>query len=114
MCCSSAASISSTVLNVVHAAKYSNVICFTSVFHYTFYRLNVLLFIRLDGKPIILFTFKRKYFIMSSRNQIKGRQFTLEKRVKLKEVLEERNMTQSKLVKIIELRQASVSELVHN
>lgn len=51
---------------------------------------------------------------MSSWNQIKGRQFTLEKRVKLKEVLEERNMIQSKLVKIIELRQVGVSELVHN
>ena len=35
-------------------------------------------------------------------------------RVKLKEVLEERNMTQGELVKLTGLRQAVVSELVHN
>ncbi|TKI53593.1 helix-turn-helix transcriptional regulator [Lysinibacillus mangiferihumi] len=35
-------------------------------------------------------------------------------RVKLKEVLEERNMTQGELVKMTGLRQAVVSELVNN
>ena len=38
----------------------------------------------------------------------------MEMRVKLKEVLEERNMTQGELVKMTGLRQAVVSELVHN
>lgn len=38
----------------------------------------------------------------------------LDMRVKLKEILEERSMTQGELVKMTGLRQAVVSELVHN
>lgn len=38
----------------------------------------------------------------------------MEMRVKLKEILQERNMTQGELVKMTGLRQAVVSELVHN